>query len=321
MNFVSYKNGNYNVHINLEDGTKIRENDLDTLEPSTIESMDIKITNKCSGPLVSYTDAFGQPSFRHEPCPMCHENSGPNGKHADLTFEGTFLDKLHPYTELAIGGGNPLEHPQLLEFLENCKKRKFIPSMTVNQSHLFKDYNLVKTLVDEELIYGLGISFTSANSYLKKYVEEFPNAVVHIINGLITEEDLRKLKDFHCKVLVLGYKTFRRGELLYQRDSERIEKNKAMLNNLLPTIIKENWFEVISFDNLALKQLNVKGLMTEDQWGEFYLGDDGIGDEYNSASMYVDMVERKFAKNSCSVERFDLLDTVEDMYQFLKNRR
>ena len=53
---------------------------------------------------------------------------------------------------------------------------------------------------------------------------------------------------------------------------------------------------------------------------KFYLGDDGIGDDYNSASMYVDMVERKFAKNSCSVERFDLLDTVEDMYQFLKNR-
>ena len=84
---------------------------------------------------------------------------------------------------------------------------------------------------------------------------------------------------------------------------------------------KENWFEVISFDNLALEQLDVKDLMTKDQWEEFYLGDDGIGDEYNSASMYVDMVERKFAKNSCSVERFDLLDTVEDMYQFLKNRK
>ena len=148
-----------------------------------------------------------------------------------------------------------------------------------------------------------------------------PDVLKTPIDKLSYEENLRKLKDFHCKVLVLGYKTFRRGELLYQKDSERIEKNKAMLNNLLPTIIKENWFEVISFDNLALEQLDVKDLMTEDQWEEFYLGDDGIGDEYNSASMYVDMVERKFAKNSCSVERFDLLDTVEDMYQFLKNRK
>ena len=37
--------------------------------------------------------------------------------------------------------------------------------------------------------------------------------------------------------------------------------------------------------------------------------------------MFVDMVEKKKKKNSCSVERFDLLDTVEDMYQFLKNRK
>ena len=49
------------------------------------------------------------------------------------------------------GGGNPLEHPQLVEFLEECKKRKFIPSMTVNQSHLFdsRSYELVKKLVVE----------------------------------------------------------------------------------------------------------------------------------------------------------------------------
>lgn len=48
--WVSYINGNYRVFINLEDGTKIRS----TLDPkatkfipSTIESMDIKITNSC----------------------------------------------------------------------------------------------------------------------------------------------------------------------------------------------------------------------------------------------------------------------------------
>ena len=45
--WASYKNGNYTVRINLDNGTKIRENDLDFLEASTVESMDIKITNKC----------------------------------------------------------------------------------------------------------------------------------------------------------------------------------------------------------------------------------------------------------------------------------
>ena len=62
----SYTNGNYKVSI-YDDGTKIRENNLDNLTPDTIESMDIKITNCCD---------MG--------CPFCHENSLPDGEHGDI---------------------------------------------------------------------------------------------------------------------------------------------------------------------------------------------------------------------------------------------
>ena len=46
-NWVSYQNGNYSVHINTMNGTKIRKNDLDYFEPEWPESADIKITNCC----------------------------------------------------------------------------------------------------------------------------------------------------------------------------------------------------------------------------------------------------------------------------------
>ena len=49
----------------------------------------------------------------------CHEQSGPHGVHGDLN--NPLLDTLHPYTELAIGGGNPLEHPDLIPFLQKMK--------------------------------------------------------------------------------------------------------------------------------------------------------------------------------------------------------
>lgn len=50
------------------------------------------------------------------------------------------------------------------------------------------------------------------------------------------------------------------------------------------------------------------------------MGDDGHSGEQTSASMFVDMVERKFAKNSCASEdeRYDLLNTVEEMYNVLR---
>lgn len=296
-----YKNGNYNVAI-YEDGTKIRYNDLDELIPNTVESMDIKITNNCS-----------------QRCEFCHENSTPDGKHGDI-LSPSFLDNLHPYTELAIGGGNPLEHPDLIPFLENCKEKKFIPSMTVNQIHFEKNYDLIEHLINNKLIYGLGISVVDANDSLIEKAKKFPNAVLHVINGIISINELKKLANNKLKLLILGYKIFRRGEKLYEKIPDIIEKKKAAMNEMLPKIINEKWFEVVSFDNLALEQLDVKSLMTEDQWNEFYLGDDGIGNEYTSASMYVDMVNREFAKNSCSKERYPIMNTVEEMYNFLKTK-
>jgi len=94
----SYKNGNYKVSI-YSDGTKIRENDLDNLTPSFPENIDLKITNYC--------DAG---------CLYCHEDSTKQGLHGNLNVG--FIETLQPFTELAIGGGNPLDHPDLIYFLE-----------------------------------------------------------------------------------------------------------------------------------------------------------------------------------------------------------
>lgn len=81
------------------------------------------------------------------------------------------------------------------------------------------------------------------------------------------------------------------------------------------------WFNTISFDNLALNQLDVKGLVSDEVWDEIYMGDDGLDGHQTSCSMFVDLVERKFAKNSCSDKRYDLLDDAKDMYQFLKDNQ
>ena len=298
--FVRYRNGNYTVTLDTKTGTKIRENDLDFFEADTVESMDIKITNYCD---------MG--------CKMCHENSSPLGQHGDI-LGPSFLDKLHPYTELAIGGGNPLEHPDLYEFLVKCKERKFIPSMTINQKHFEANYDFVKKLVDEELIYGLGISLVAPTPEFIKLVKTIPNAVIHVINGLVSLPKLIKMRDHDLKILILGYKIFRRGATLYETQSPNITACQLMLYHYLPRIIGENWFKVVSFDNLAIEQLEPQRLMSEEEWSEFYMGDDGIGDGFTSASMYVDMVERKYAKNSCDPVRYDLLPTIEEMYNSLK---
>lgn len=298
--WVSYTNGNYTVRLNTKNGTKIRENNLDFFEPSTVESMDLKITNCCD---------IG--------CPMCHENSCPDGKHADL-FAPSFLDTLHPYTEIAIGGGNPLSHPNLLKFLLKCKEKQWIPSMTVNQIHFEKNFEFIKQLVDSELIYGLGISLVSTSPQFIEKVKQIPNAVIHVIAGLVYDYQLEVLRDNNLKILILGYKVVRRGKDNLARNGSKIYKVIDELKALLPTMIKENWFQVMSFDNLALNQLEVKKLMNEDDWNTFYMGDDGIDGNMTSSSMFIDLVERKYAKNSCDMNRYDLKSTIEEMYSHLR---
>lgn len=304
MNLIgSYMNGNYKVSI-FDDGTKIRENDLDFFEPDTVESMDIKITNKCD-----------------KGCLMCHEDSKPDGVHGDI-LSPCFIDKLHPYTELAIGGGNPLEHPDLEEFLLKCKDHQLIPSMTINQDHFMKNVSLIKKFCDQELIYGLGISLTNPTDAFISEVSKFPNAVIHIIAGLFTSDQFKKLANRDLKILILGYKKVRRGENLYKNISKEIDEKINWMKFMLPVMTKLKCFKTISFDNLAIKQLDVKNTlkMSDEDWDLFYMGDDGQ-EEMTSASMYVDMVKKEFARNSCSMERYPMMDTIEEMYNFLKEKK
>lgn len=306
MNLIGkYQNGNYTVSI-FDDGTKIRENDLDFFEAEFPESMDLKITNKC-----------------HNGCAFCHENSTRDGKHGDI-MSPSFIDKLHPYTEIAIGGGNPLEHPDLVPFLEKLKSLKMIPSMTIRQNDFMDNLELITELVDKKLIYGLGISLvTTKQDGFIEAVQKFPNAVIHVINGIVTLDELEMLAYHNLKILILGYKEVRRGKDLFYSDlatQSWIMQLRKETYDMLPQIIGCRWFDVVSFDNLAIKQLNPQRLMSKEKWDEMYMGSDGIDGEMTSASMFIDMVERQFAKNSCSMDRYPLMDNITDMYNVLRGK-
>lgn len=288
-----YKNGNFVTTI-LSDGTKIRETKDDEFIPSFAENMDVKLTNKCDGG-----------------CAWCHEGSSINGKHGDILNE-KFIDTLHPYQEVAIGGGDATSHPDLIPFLQKLKEQKVIANMTVNQIHFEKKQELIKKLVDEKLIYGLGVSLVNPTKHFIELIKQYPNAVIHVINGVLKPSDIKALENNNLKMLILGYKHLRRGNKYFEEEQNDIETKQQWLYENLEDIIQK--FKVVSFDNLAIEQLDVKRLLTQEEWNEFYMGDDG------KVTYYVDMVERKFAQSSTAPfnKRYDLLDSVDDMFKAVK---
>ena len=294
-----YKNGNYFVTL-YEDGTKIRENDLDFFEPEFAECCDIKITDRCDGN-----------------CPFCYEGCTVNGRHADI-LTPKFLDTIPPYTEIAING-NDLTHPDLIDFLLKMSGRNVIVNMTVNQIHFERKYELIKDLLDNKLIYGLGISLKEPTREFVDKVKTIPNAIIHVINGIVSMPDLDRLARNNLKILILGYKELKRGATYLASNNDEVKALQEDLKTyLFPEIIRREWFQVVSFDNLALKQLDVKSQMPKHQWDEFYMGDDGADGEMTSASMYIDMVNQEYARNSCCTTRYKMTNDIKEMFQNLR---
>lgn len=266
----SYKNGNYQVSM-YSDGTKIRESKDNALFPEFPESIDLKITNRCD---------LG--------CPYCHEESHLKGDHAYISSILNYVNGLPQGVELALGGGNVGEYPELSELLRILFHEGFICNITVNSRHLNGEFqNRIICYRSNGWIKGLGISYEG------KIHSEIhnPNVVYHVIAGVTPFDDIMSIVKGGHKVLILGYKQHGRGVRFYENASVLASLMNTKLSLWKLLVHNKN---IVSFDNLAIEQLDVKYHLSIDEWQQFYMGDDG------TFTMYVDAVDRMFAKSSVS---------------------
>ena len=287
----TYVNGN-TIVVMYTDGTKIRY--VRTGEkpaPEYPESIDLKITNMCE---------LG--------CSFCAEHSSPDGKHADLN--NPLLDSIKPYTELAIGGGNPLTHPDLNNFLHRMQNQNVICNLTINAVHFLNNIQFLKMLCNQRLIHGLGISVpTAIPDGLIPALKDFPNAVIHTIAGVTPADVFHQLADHDLNVLILGFKTKGKGMQYYASNNSVSFKRLWLAGHVRKM---RNHFRGIAFDNLAVKQLCIRDILTQKEFDELYMGDDG------DFTMYIDLVAGKYGKSSTHPLRDIDAGTVTELFQKLK---
>lgn len=286
---AQYRNGNYDVKL-YEDGTKELVTEDDSFIASFPDSIDLKITDYCD-----------------LNCPMCHEKSSPSGRHAKL--DASFISTLRCGTELAIGGGNPLSHPELVPFLRKLKEQGIIPNVTINERHLPRYEALLEQLIEEKLIYGLGISLSTYEENTFNFASNHSNTVFHVICGIANVEKLIEAGRGEYKLLVLGYKRIGRGEAYY---SSEIQRNIFSFFKELPRITAK--YGIVSFDNLALRQLKVKDRIEPTLWEERFMGDDG------QSTMYIDLVKGEFAVSSTSKNRYPIMEKIENMFEVVRTK-
>ncbi len=277
---IEYVNGNTIVSI-YSDGTKVRKYS-GIPHPLFPETIDLKITNRCNNG-----------------CLYCHEKSSLTGKHCDTAELYEKIGALPAGIELAIGGGNPIEHPALIEILQYARGRGLIPNITINQ----RDGAKINVL---DLVYGLGVSL-DGTMFPPKLSD---NMVCHVIAGIAPFPFIKQLVTCGYRVLILGYKQYGFGNDYYSARKDSIRRGIAELKMRISEIVGCG---IISFDNLAIEQLDIKRLFTPDGWKSFYMGDDFC------FSMYIDAVEQEYAPTSRSNNRTAWGNLSISEY-FIKNR-
>lgn len=301
MNLLhKYINGNYTVSL-YDDGTKVREHE-EPPAPIWPESMDVKVTDFC--------DAN---------CGYCHEKSTIQGQHGCVDTGLKLFADLPAGTEIAIGGGNPLSWGRgLNQFTQKLHTQGVVCNLTVNSIHLRKSWDWLLDATKRKCwggaVYGVGISYTKA--FAKECVEfakSYPHTVFHVIAGVHTVDEIQAIVERvqNPKILVLGYKVYGRGEKYFSPAVEQVMYDWF-------TRIHEFFGKkglILSFDNLAIKQLKLQRFFSKEEWEKFYMGDDG------KFTMYVDLVKKEYAKSSTSTVRYQIkdTDTAQSIFKVIRN--
>jgi hypothetical protein len=277
MNLLhNYTNGNACISL-YSCGTRILEAP-DNLKLEYPLNIDIRLSQKCS---------FGMnPRTNKAICSFCHESATTDGADADL--EALYRDVLKDLpkgVEIAVGVNH--FNSEVIELFRKCKEQGLVVNITVNQGHTRLNKDVLLYLIENSFIKGLGISYRKGMLGVPTELLEYENTVVHVIAGINTIQEVKDLSLCGVnKVLVLGEKNFgfNLGKVKITTEVHRdFYRGVHELFKL---------FSVVSFDNLALEQLNVKRFILD--WGTMY---------QHEYSFYINAVEQYYSPSSRSSEK------------------
>ena len=221
----SKKDGDWWVLYNSATGAKatfsFNENAAPLVKSRTPELVDLKITDYCE---------VG--------CPYCYQNSSIQGKHCDLNDFYSILVTLVEMSvfEVAIGGGDPIKHPDLVFIMEELKKHGITPNLSTASFDWLLEENASKILSIAGRV-GFSIdSLSKFNQFNQNWnacrKPDKPNGVepsIHLVAGVMNKKELETfLHENEYDIVALGYKSVGRGKNLQPKMS-----NKEFLEILL----------------------------------------------------------------------------------------
>lgn len=287
---MKYRNGNAVVTLDLRDGTRIIEYpDNKPLVLETPLNIDIRVSTQCP---------YGyNTNTKKSTCAFCHESALVSGVECHYgVLQQVLMDaKLPRGTEIALGVNEVTE--DLVQFVKNLYRLGLVVNITMNERYILQYGD---TVLKQMLpyVFGLGISYRSLQGCLSlpDWIADYPHTVIHVINGIDNFDDVKELGIKYHKLLVLGEKDFGFNSGKVNLDTPEHKQWKSNIMQLTKI------FDIVSFDNLGLQQLEIRGKITDEEYKSFYQGEH---------SMYINAVEQYFAPSSRTrnnIKHFDETD-------------
>ncbi len=221
----------YNFVGNPETGITFRWGKTTKEDPKIApwpELADISISNYCS-----------------KQCNFCYRNSGPSGDFMSIKDYGFVLDNLSDKKwgkvfQVALGGGEPTEHPDFIKILEITRKKGIIPNYTTN-GEIVSNEMLEAT---KKFCGAIAISVNDCPTSKRELIERCIDKGIKVnIHFILSSESLNKAVEILMgkfdnnlsginSVIFLTYKPFGRAT------PEIILKKNKTLDNFLKLIDK-----------------------------------------------------------------------------------
>ena len=272
------------------------------------ELADISISNHCS-----------------KECSYCYRMSTKNNEFMSLEQYERVLDSLnHPkygnVFQVALGGGEPLEHPQFVQIIEATLKREIVPNFTTNGMFLTED--VCKEIQGK--VGAVALSITKVKelerkkvAMLKKY--NMRTNVHYALSANNIEEAIEIVSGIHNEafegvnaIIFLTYKPAGRGtEDGVLKAGDEMDRFVQKVNDYSNKVLK------IGFDACFVPNLLHKGFKHAEMVD---VCEAGFFSVYVDHKMNVSPCSFSGGKDAYSLEEYDFYDIWENKFADYRGR-
>jgi radical SAM protein with 4Fe4S-binding SPASM domain len=224
-----YKEDHYTSIFNQKTGLFIRKEDTGYKEPSWAshgpELLDISITNYCT-----------------KLCEICYRNSNLYGHHMSILDLKIILKQAKEIgvQQIAIGGGNPNQHPHFIEILELIRQKYcIVPSYTTNGVGI--NDNIIKATKENCGVIAVSISSFRKQNYdiINKLINADIKTNIHFTvtsetldEGIFLLENKREIPQNINAIIFLNFKPVGKAktEKYILTNSEKIQHFFSLVN-------------------------------------------------------------------------------------------